>query len=86
LLADSLTLDWHPIFNTAPEQAKKIPRVRKDWTANPTLDCRTIFNAAPLLRTRKDWTANPFARPDNQQENPMLPNQDSIVLIEEEVN
>jgi hypothetical protein len=48
-----LTLDWHPIFNAAPEQAEKLPRVRKDWTANPTLDWHTIFNAAPLLRLEK---------------------------------
>jgi hypothetical protein len=49
LLADSLTLDWHSIFNAAPKQAEQMPRVRKDWTANPTLDWHTIFNATPLL-------------------------------------
>jgi hypothetical protein len=86
LLADSLTLDWHPIFYAAPEQAEKLSRVRGDWTANPTLDWHTIFNAAPLLRTRKDWTANPLAQPDNLGANPMLLKDDSIVLIEEEVN
>jgi hypothetical protein len=86
LLADSLTLDWHPIFNAAPEQAEQLPRVRKDWTANLTLDWHTIFNSASLLRTREDWTANPLTQPDNQGANPMLSNDDSITLLEEEVN
>jgi hypothetical protein len=63
-----------------------LPIVRKDWTANPTLDWHTILNAAPLLRTRKDWTTNSLAKPDNQGANPILPNDNSIVLIEEEVN
>ncbi len=35
LLADSSTLDWHPILNAAPVQAEKLLRIRKDWTANP---------------------------------------------------
>ena len=39
-----------------------------------------------LLRIRKDWTANPPAQPDNQGENPMLPNDNNIVRIEEGVN
>jgi hypothetical protein len=35
LLANSLALDWHPIFNAAPGRAEKLLRIRKDWTANP---------------------------------------------------
>ncbi len=36
LLADSLTLDCHPILNAAPGpgQAEKLLWMRKDWTAN----------------------------------------------------
>ena len=33
-LADSLTLDWHPIFNAATEQAENCLEI-KDWIANP---------------------------------------------------
>jgi hypothetical protein len=44
-----------------------------------TLDWYPNFNAAPgqaekLLRIRKGWTINPLDRLDNQQANPMLPN------------
>ncbi len=44
-----------------------------------TLDLYPNFNAAPgqaekLLRINKDWTTNPPDRPDNQQANPMLTN------------
>jgi len=35
LLTDSLTLDRHPIFTAAIEQAEKLLIIRKDWTANP---------------------------------------------------
>jgi hypothetical protein len=35
LLADSLPLDWHPIFNTAPGRPGKLLRIRKAWTAKP---------------------------------------------------
>jgi hypothetical protein len=35
LLADLLTLDWHPIFNAAPGPAEKLLRIRKDWITNP---------------------------------------------------
>jgi len=35
LTADSLMLDWHPIVNVVAEQAEKLIRGRKDWTANP---------------------------------------------------
>jgi hypothetical protein len=73
-------------FQCCPEQAEKLPRVRKDWTANPAFNWHTIFNAALLLSTKKNWTANPLAQPDNQGVNPMLPNDNSIVLIKEEVN
>jgi hypothetical protein len=46
-----------------------------------TLDWYPNLNAAPgqgenLLRIRKDWTTNPSEWPDNQQANPMLPNDD----------
>jgi hypothetical protein len=34
-LSDSLTLDWYPNFNAAPGQARKLLRIRKDWTTNP---------------------------------------------------
>jgi hypothetical protein len=30
-----LTLDWHPIFNSAPGQAEKLLRIKKYWTAKP---------------------------------------------------
>jgi len=55
-------------------------------------DSLKIIHMAPLqfreelLRIRKDWTANPPAQPDNQGENPMLPNDNNIVCIEEGVN
>jgi hypothetical protein len=54
LFAHSSILDWHPNFNAAAEQAEK------------------------LIRIIKDWTAYPPARPDNQGENPMLPNDDNL--------
>jgi len=34
-LADSLILDWHPIFNVVTEQAEKLIRSRKYWTDSP---------------------------------------------------
>ncbi len=55
------------------------------------LDWHPIFNASSepaekLIRIKKDWTANPPARPNNQGANPMLPNDDNLVHIEEKVN
>ena len=56
------------------------------------LDWHPICNAATeqaekLLGIRKYWTAAyPPIRPDNQGANPMLPNDDNLVRIEEEVN
>jgi hypothetical protein len=34
LTADSLTLDWHPIFNATAEQAKKILDLEKSGQLN----------------------------------------------------
>ncbi len=56
-----------------------------------TLGWHPIFNAATeqaekLRKITIDWTANPPAWLDNQEENSMLPNDNNLVHIEEEVN